>query len=194
MSGNVQSASSGGIVLTAKSAIGSLHSSVWNHSTEIQFKDTIDLKYPTNEMQSDIFTPMWLIIRNCCRVIPLSRFLRSFSMKYDHSGIILDGVLYSKFKSKIVQRLASGPKGRNRKICDANNDSTASTQRPIRTANPRLLPTTTRTSTTNQTASISGHLPQSTANQRVPNGVAIRVVSYSLNEQLSLRPVSASHT
>ena len=41
----------------------------------------------------------------------------------------------SGLKSKIVQKLDSIPKGRRRKTCGANNDSTASNQRSIRTAN-----------------------------------------------------------
>ena len=84
------------------------------------------------------------------------------------------------FKSKIVQRLSCIPKGRRRKIRGAD-DLTASTQRPIRTANPNQTRPLTTTftndhedTTTIGTAAISGHPLQSTANQRVPNGVAIR--------------------
>ena len=45
------------------------------------------------------------------------------------------------------------------------------------------LPTTTGTATTKQTAAISGHPLQSTANQRVPNGVAMhrRRIALSMN-------------
>ena len=66
------------------------------------------------------------------------------TIKYDDSGITLDRVLDLN-QSLIVQIMGSVPKGRRRKIYGAKNDSTASTQRPIRAETPnqtRILPTT----------------------------------------------------
>ena len=102
------------------------------------------------------------------------------TIKYDDSGITLDRVLDLN-QSLIVQIMGSVPKGRRRKIYGRRmtrphrpKDQSA-LKPPIKQGYcPRLLPATTRTATTIQTAAISGHPLHSTVNQRVPNCVAIR--------------------
>ena len=85
------------------------------------------------------------------------------SMKYDNSGITLDGL---KDSNQNRAEIGQHTKGTTQEICGVDIDSAASNQRTIQTAycyrTGDLLatsPTTTRTAITKHTAAIPGHPP-----------------------------------
>ena len=113
------------------------------------------------------------------------------AMKYNHSGITLNGFMDLKQREcrdrTLYQKDDAGRFVQRTMTRVHRPKDQSALQTPIKQGyNPRHLPTNTRTATTNQTAAILGHHFNRLTINEYRMAQQYVVVSHSVNEQLSL--------